>query len=206
MSLEKTLYLVDFSDCTAAIIAGGASTRMGGLPKGHIPVNGEPILAHLKKVLAALFPRTILICNDPARYASFGLETFPDVIADKGAPAGVHAALAHAPSDWIFAVGCDMPFVYPAAVQWMGAQRAHTYDAIVAAHKGRIESLHAFYRTTAFPAFDAAIRAGTPSFRDILHKVRTKTIPERDLLAAAMPLRTFWNINTPADLARLSKK
>ncbi|MBI3070643.1 MAG: molybdenum cofactor guanylyltransferase [Deltaproteobacteria bacterium] len=206
MVATKNLYQVNFDDCTAAIIAGGKAKRMGGVPKGLIQVSGEPILAHLKKMLASLFPRTIMICNDPAPYQSFGLEIFPDVIADRGAPGGVHAALAHASSDWIFAVGCDMPHIYPLAVQWIASHRAHFWDAVVVTHKARIESLHAFYRTTCFPAFDAAVRAGEPSFRDILKDLRTKTLHEKELLAAHMPLRTFWNINTPADLERVSEK
>ena len=206
MAAVKNISQVNLDDCTAAIIAGGKAKRMGGIPKGLIEVGGEPILAHLKKLLATLFPRTILICNDPAPYVSFALETHPDVIPNKGAPGGVHSALAHASSDWVFAVGCDMPHIYPAAIQWIAAHRAHFWDAVVVAHKARIESLHSFYRTTGFPAFDAALRAGDPNFRDILKNLRTKTLHEKELLAAHMPLRTFWNINTPADLERVAGK
>src|SRR5215213_9884328 len=95
-------------DVTLALIAGGQGARLGGVAKGLLRLQGQPLLAQLLK-LRPLFGEVLLVSNDPRPYAAWALPTVADVLPGRGAPGGVHAALAHARTAWVLAVGCDMP-------------------------------------------------------------------------------------------------
>src|SRR5688572_18613960 len=106
----------EYPDVTLAIIAGGLGRRLSGVPKGLLEVEGRTVLERLLS-LAPRFGDMLLVANAPERYARFGLRTVADVVQDKGAPGGVHAALVAARTPWVVAVACDMPFVTPGVLR-----------------------------------------------------------------------------------------
>ena len=97
-------------DVTLAILAGGQGRRLGGVPKGLLLRDGRPLLAHLL-TLAPRFADSVLVTSYPEPYQHFGVRTVADVVAQRGAPGGVHAALATARTPWVQVVAADMPFV-----------------------------------------------------------------------------------------------
>jgi molybdopterin-guanine dinucleotide biosynthesis protein A len=189
-------------DCTGVLMAGGRATRMGGLPKGLLRVGGEPIAARTARIFRTLFATTQLVVNEPAPYAALGLPTVSDRFPGKGAPGGVHAALAASGTGWIFVVGCDMPFLSAEAIRWLAGQRAGA-DAVLVRWRGLVEPLHALYSRACLPALEALLRAGDPSLRDLLAAVRTREIAEDAWRAVDPDGRSFENANTPEDAARL---
>src|SRR5512139_3143748 len=99
------------ADCTGALLAGGAAKRMGGGPKGLLRVAGEPLAARSVALFRRAFGRAIVVANDARPYADLGVPVVPDAIPGRGAPGGLHAALSAAGTPWVFAAGCDMPFL-----------------------------------------------------------------------------------------------
>src|SRR5512138_2692613 len=97
-----------FPDCTGALVAGGRATRLAGVPKGLLRVEGEPIAARTLRIFGGLFGARLVVANDPAPYAALGAPVVGDRFPGKGAPAGVHAALAAAATPWVFTAACDM--------------------------------------------------------------------------------------------------
>lgn len=191
-----------YPDVTGALVAGGRATRLGGAAKGLLLVDGEPIAARTLRLFRALFADALIVANDPAPYAALEAPIVPDAIAGKGAPGGLHAALAAARTEWVFAAGCDMPFVSEAGIALLAARRAGA-DAVVVASGAGLEPLHALWSARCLAPLERLLRAGDPSFRDLAAAVRARVIAEAEWRAIDPGKHAFENVNTPDDVARL---
>ena len=190
------------SDCTGALVAGGRATRLGGVAKGLLRVDGEPLAARALRLYRALFEDALVVANDPAPYAALGARVVADVIAGKGAPGGVHAALAAARTEWVFTAGCDMPFLSAEGIALLAARRAG-HDAVLVRFGGRLEPLHALWSRACLPAFERALRAGDASLQELSRLVNAAVIEEPEWRTIDPDGRAFANANTPDDLVRL---
>src|SRR3982750_106473 len=91
----------DFSNTTLAILAGGASSRMGS-HKSHLALNNKPILQHLLDELS--WPGPTLLITAPSREHPPAFECFTreliDPLPDMGPLGGLLTALKNATTDW----------------------------------------------------------------------------------------------------------
>ncbi|WP_434384876.1 molybdenum cofactor guanylyltransferase [Melittangium boletus] len=191
----------EFQEVTLAVIAGGRGVRLGGVAKGLLEVEGRAVVERVL-ALGALVGDVVLVANVPGPYARFGVRTVGDEVPERGAPGGVHAALAAARTAWVLAVACDMPFVTEAAVRVLLGARGPDMDAVAFTVAGRVEPLLAVYRQSLASAWGEALRAGEPSLRALLAQCQTRLLPEDALRAVDPDLRTVVSVNTPEDLAR----
>jgi molybdenum cofactor guanylyltransferase len=191
-----------FPDCTGVLVAGGAASRLGGIPKGLLRVSGEPIAARTLRLFGELFARSLIVANDAAPYAGFGVPVVPDVIAGKGAPGGLHAALRASTTPWVFTAACDMPFLASDPVAWL-ADRRSGVPAVAVIWGGRLEPLHAFWSRDCLPVLEEALRTGDPSMWALATSVGARFVGEQEWREVDPDGRAFANVNTPADAARL---
>ncbi|XXF78056.1 molybdenum cofactor guanylyltransferase [Myxococcaceae bacterium GXIMD 01537] len=192
-----------FADVTLAVVAGGRGERLGGVAKGLLEVGGRTVLERLLELAPWLgFGDVLLVANDAAPYARFGLRTVADVFAGKGAPGGVHAALKHARTPWVLAVACDMPFVRPEAVRLLFEARGPEVDAVCFSVSGRWEPLLAVYRAALAGPWGRVLQVEEPSLRALLSQSRTRVLPEDVLKQVDPEARSVVSVNTPEDLAR----
>lgn len=188
-------------DVTLAVIAGGRGTRLGGVAKGLLEVEGRPVLARVLD-LGDLCGEVLLVAGEPHPYARFGVRTVGDVLPGRGAPGGVHAALVQAHTEWVLAVACDMPFVTRAVVRVLLGARGPDVDAVCWRVDGRAEPLLALYRRALARPWGEALASGGPSLRALLEEARTAWLPEAALRAVDPEGRAVVSVNTPEDLAR----
>lgn len=97
---------------TGVILSGGRGMRMGGVEKGLLDWQGQPLLGHLIEALAPQVDDLLLNVNrEHARYAVFGrpLVTDDPCHAGQGPLAGVHAALKAVEAGCVVYVPCDLP-------------------------------------------------------------------------------------------------
>ena len=181
-------------DVTLAILAGGASRRLGGAPKGLLQIDGSSILERLL-TLRPLVAQVLLATTDPAPYADFGLTSVADPIRGKGAPGGLLAALEAATTPWVLAVGCDMPFVTAPVVERLLRARGPEVDAVCFEVAHRLEPLLAVYRSALHSRFREAL-SGAPSLTGLLVSVRTCVLPEQALVEVDPQLRSVVGVNT----------
>lgn len=189
-------------DCTGALVAGGKATRLGGAAKGLLRAGGEPIAARSLRLFAELFAGALVVANDPAPYAALGAPIVPDLVPGKGAPGGLHAALAAATTPWVFTAGCDMPFLSREGILLLAARRAGA-EAVLVEWGGRLEPLHALWSRACLPLVARLLAEGDPSLQHIGRAVRAVVVPEAEWRAIDPAGRAFENANTPADVARL---
>jgi molybdenum cofactor guanylyltransferase len=190
-----------YPDVTLAVVAGGQGRRLSGVPKGLLRLGEGTVLERLL-ALSPLFAEVMLIANAPEPYARFGLRTVSDEVPGKGAPGGVHAALAAARTSWVLAVACDMPFVSPEAVRVLLQARAPEVDAGCFTVGGRVEPLLAVYRASLAAPWGERLKEANPSLRELLSRGRARLLPEEALRAVDAELRSLVNVNTPEDLLR----
>ena len=98
---------------TALILAGGRGQRMGGRDKGLIDWQGEPLVAHVHRVLRPLTDDLVISCNrNQQAYRAYADQLVGDAEADYPGPlAGVIAGLKVARHEWVVLLACDAPLV-----------------------------------------------------------------------------------------------
>ncbi|OGS93457.1 MAG: hypothetical protein A2061_07855 [Gallionellales bacterium GWA2_59_43] len=189
------------TDCTAVILAGGDSRRMGR-DKAALPLHGKPLLQHVTDAVAQVFPQVIVSVRQPR--AGLDLPQVCDAQPDGGPLAGLAAALESIATPWLFAVGCDMPFVSPAVIEVL-ARRRVGHQAVVPLVQGHPQPLAAFYARECLAAIrDIQAGGGKQSLRALLERLDVCYVDEAQLREHDPQLRSFFDLDTPADVAAAS--
>jgi molybdenum cofactor guanylyltransferase len=103
--------MVDFS-ITGLILSGGLSTRMGGVDKGLIGLNDQPMIAHIINKLKKQVGQIYISANHHGDdYASFGYPVVKDLRDYFAGPlAGLEAVVEKIETPYLGVVPCDTPF------------------------------------------------------------------------------------------------
>jgi molybdenum cofactor guanylyltransferase len=189
------------SDVTIAVLAGGQSSRMGR-NKSFILLDGKPIIQHVLDRVRQLNYPTILITNTPDQYAEFDLPLAGDVLPGSGSLVGLHAALYHSPSAHTLCVACDMPLLNVNLLRYLIDLR-HEADIVVPLVAGRPENLHAVYSRDCLPMMAHQIADDNLKVNRLHTKLNVRYVDESGLRVYDPHLHSFFNINTPEDVARL---
>lgn len=183
---------------TLAVLAGGASTRMGR-NKALLPVAGRPLIAHIIERLRPIANEVLIIARDPTLYRFLNLPVVTDRYTGIGPLAGLHAALSAARGDLVALVACDMPFVRADVFAYL-IRLTYDVDVVMPRLGGREEPLHAVYRRqTCLPAVEAAIAEGKRRLIAFLPRVRVRYVDDHALRAVDSTLQSFVNVNTPEE-------
>jgi len=172
------------------ILAGGRATRLGGVAKHELVVDGETIFARQTRLLA---PRVAEILVAAPRDIA-GHRTVRDAVEGAGPLAGIAAGLAAARTPWLLVLAGDMPYLDEPLIDALLATD-DALDAIGVRARGLPEpllcTLHA--RVGAVVNRRLAARAFKASglFTDENLRVRWVDAPDAHVL---------HNINTPDDL------
>jgi molybdopterin-guanine dinucleotide biosynthesis protein A len=193
---------VPYPEISGALLAGGRATRMGGVAKGLLSLDGRPLLGRSLDLFARLFGGALLVTNDPAPYRAFDVATAPDLILGRGAPGGLHAALSAATTPWIFLAGCDMPFLSAEGIALLASRRGAA-RAVVPSWRGRLEPLHSLWSREALPLIGPALLAGEPSLWRLATLTGAVIVEDEDWAKVDPQGLAFQNANTEAEAARL---
>lgn len=194
---------VKIQGVTAAILAGGASSRMG-TNKALLKVDGDTIISRSYQTLARLFHDVIIVTNTPEEYAFLPCRKVPDIYPGIGSIAGLHSALAHSKSERTFVSACDMPFVEPDTIRYLCELQQSGYDAVIPYSAGGQEPLHAVYSIKCKDVFENAILGNERKILDILARMNTRLVPWDEIQRASGSVRSFLNINTPEEFSAIS--
>jgi len=188
----------------AAILAGGRSRRMG-TDKALLLLDGTPLIEHVIARLRPLIPE-ILIVGDPAgAYGCFGVPVISDPSPDQGPLAGIRTALMNTDAPLVFCCACDMPFLETALVGHLLALAERGAAAVVPRVRGEREPLCAVYTREALPAIEAELATGGHRILDVFLRMPMHYVEEDELRHYDQALRSFVNVNTPDDLARVRR-
>lgn len=182
--------------CTLVILAGGRSRRMGR-DKAGLPAGDGTLIEHLVRRLASV-AADIIIAGGPSVWEVDGVRKVEDRYPGLGPLAGIHAGLLAASRSWVWVVACDLPDVEPG----LGALlcgRAVGVEAVVPRVDDRPEALCAVYDRSLAPRIASFLQAGKRRVQDLLAQLDVRYVPAAELRQVDPELRSFRNLNTPAD-------
>ena len=175
------------------IFIGGAARRMGGFPKGRLPVagSGQPIVLHLA-ALAQSLDLPVVLVGEHAAYHDLGLPFVPDQPAGIGPLGGLAALLTAASGSEVIALACDMPFVSAQILTRLLAVDLREADvvAVQTSPEAPLESFLARYRPTVLAPLTQAIAHGERSLQRLLRSLRVVALP---LSEAEQAVRKDWD-------------
>ncbi|MBA3394829.1 MAG: molybdenum cofactor guanylyltransferase [Deltaproteobacteria bacterium] len=187
-------------DVTALIVAGGRATRLGGVDKRELVVDGQTIF---ERQCAVLAPRVAEIVVSTARDVA-GFRTVRDPVADGGPLAGIAAGLAAATTPWLLVVAGDMPYLSAAVIDLVLAQAGDAATDAVGVKLGEVpEPLVCVLRVAACrPVVEARLAACQLRAAELLTggELRVYWLDEAAVRRVDPELRAFLSINEAADL------
>ena len=189
--------------CSGAVLAGGASRRFGR-DKAHAMVGGKPLVSYVVETLQILFEDVLIVTDQPLRYENFDVTVVSDVVRGAGCLGGLLTALVHAKAQRCFVVACDMPFLNGALVRKM-LGRCEGYDVVVPDVGGELQPLHAFYSRRCIGPIEEGLAEGKARILDLYPKVATLCLQAGVWEEVDPENRSFVNIGTPEDLARVQQ-
>jgi molybdopterin-guanine dinucleotide biosynthesis protein A len=185
-------------NASALILAGGESRRMGQ-DKAQMLFNERPLLQSMISIMQPLFVEVMISVRQPR--PEITLPQVCDVAAQHGPLAGLVSGLERVKTPWLFAVACDMPFVTPAVISYLAQQRTNA-QVVVPMVQGYAQPLCAFYAANCLvPARDCLYANGKHSLRALLEKLQVCYVSEDELKTVDPTLRSFFDLDTPQDLA-----
>jgi molybdenum cofactor guanylyltransferase len=184
-----------------AIIAGGHSTRMGGVEKSFLALAGATLLERTLSRLRFQVDDVVINANgDASRFAATGVIVVGDVLTDVGTPlAGLHAALSYGASqgfDAVVTVPSDAPFLPLDLVKRL-LEGGEETGAAIARSAGQDHYLTGIWTTAMAKPLGRLIE--TEDMKRV-QNFATRAKAEK-VVWAAVPHDPFFNINTPEDLA-----
>jgi molybdopterin-guanine dinucleotide biosynthesis protein A len=188
--------------CTGAILAGGQSSRMDGVPKGLLEVAGLRLIDRVAESLRRASDDVILVANDPGAGGWLpGVKRVTDARPGLGALSGIHAALQAADGDLLI-VAWDTPFVPGELLRALRTAGESQGGGMVAPASGSpwgFEPLCVWLGRDALGAVEALLDAGDGRTGALGERLALTTV---DASSWGNPDDILFNVNTPADLAR----
>lgn len=185
---------------SAVILSGGRATRMGGLDKGLVNLNGKPLVKHVIERIQPQVDELFINANrELDTYKSFGISVFTDEQAGFIGPlAGFYVGLSQAKHPYLLTVPCDSPYI-PMDIAnrlYRGLSELNV-DIAMAKSNGDTHPVISLCRTSTLPSLVTAIQAGERKVSAWQKSLRYTEVIFNDSAEA------FINLNTLQDIARL---
>lgn len=188
----------DLADITALVLCGGKSSRMSGLDKGLVELNGSAMILHTLQQLSGLLPRIFISANqNQAKYQNLGYPVIADVKPDSGPLAGILSAMQTVTSRYLLITPCDTPFISRNICLRLIQARKKSDSLIQVAHDGKqLQTLHALLDLT-----DGILQYSLEDYLETDRKVQLWYEQNQFNAVDCSDLAgQFKNINTPDEL------
>jgi molybdopterin-guanine dinucleotide biosynthesis protein A len=159
----------------AGIFVGGRGLRMGGLPKGLLPLSdGSTLLQRLLRTLEQTgFGVPVVLVGDAEAYTAFDTPALADAPAGIGPLGGLRALVLQASAEGrpgALALSCDLPFISSGLLVRLIHEQP---DALALAPRDETlwSPLTARYSVQALPAIEGAIRDGEHSLQRLFARL-----------------------------------
>jgi FdhD protein/molybdopterin-guanine dinucleotide biosynthesis protein A len=193
----------DWGEITVAVLAGGASRRMGA-NKSFVELTGKPLVQHTLERVRDLNAPMLLITNTPDLYNHFDIPMVGDVVPGKGSLGGIYSALLNSRTPYTVCVACDMPFLDVDLLNYLLSLRKG-FDAVVPMIDGQPQGLHAVYHRHCIEPIRELMDRNELRITGLFDRLRVRLVGEAAIRAIDPELRSFTNLNTPEELERVRR-
>jgi molybdenum cofactor guanylyltransferase len=195
---------------TALILAGGQARRMGGIDKGLLELNGRAMISHVVSAIQPHVQQVLISANrNQDQYEALtgctvlsdqaGLSEFAGRF--EGPLAGMLAGLTVAETDYMLCLPCDSPLITADLIQRLSDSLSREQaDLSVASDGERLQPVFALLNRQLHPSLLAFLQQGG-------RKIDRWYAQHRMAIADCTDLRAlFLNINTPEDRHALAQQ
>jgi len=191
-------------------LAGGWSSRIGQ-DKCQLKIGNRTILKIIIGKLSSFCDEIILVTNDPEAHEkvlrfSCGakIKAVRDRIPYQGPLEGILAGLSEASSFYSLVVACDMPFLNVELLKYL-VKESHDADVVIPESPEGPEPLHAVYSKNCISPIEKKLAEGDFRIVSFFDEVKVKHIGKDEVIKLDPHHLSFFNINTPEDLAYARK-
>lgn len=186
---------MEYNNCTAVILCGGNSSRMG-FDKSLLEIKGEFALLKTYKEINNFFQNVILVTNKKDKFPEdfSNIKIIEDSYVGRGPLGALVTALESVETKYIFLLACDIPNINSYLIQEMG-QYMNTHEIIICKEKEKMEPLFAFYSNSCLPIFKEQLKGDNWRIRKEFDKFSVKVIELKEE-------EKINNINRPEDLIK----
>ncbi|MGH9398898.1 MAG: molybdenum cofactor guanylyltransferase [Thermoanaerobaculia bacterium] len=179
----------------AAVLAGGASRRMG-TSKAALAYGNATLLEHQTRRLAGVFGQVYAVVKEQPGFATGPARVLLDGSADYAPIYGLVRALEEA-EDRIFVLAVDLPVVTPGLMRAIAARSlSSAAPAVVPRADGRLQPLAAVWRRCALEAARRRIASGDLSLHGLAEEIGAEIVAEEEWRRADPSGNSFANLNT----------
>jgi molybdenum cofactor guanylyltransferase len=175
-----------------------------GVDKATISFDGTTLLERALARLDVVCNPVLIAAGDTALRVA-GRPSVADTVRGAGPLGGLAAALRASPHRLIAVVAVDLPWIDSRLIRMLAARIGDSDVAVCETGHG-IEPLHAVYATSILAAAETALTRSDRSLRRLIEQSNAVRITEREWRDAGISDRFTRNINTPDDLAEVSRK
>ncbi len=174
-----------------------------GRDKATIQVGSTTLIRHAYDVAKEIFSEIMIVSSLHSAIEGIEARIVKDVLPVSGSLTGIVTALLYADTPYVFVLGCDMPFLTPAAVRYIVSE-VHGEQIIVPETKEGFEPMHAVYHRSCLPTLLSAIERGHMKVSRLFPFFCVKSVPSNPLFFNN-GVSVFTNINTWEELTRAER-
>jgi molybdenum cofactor guanylyltransferase len=200
----------DIAPLSAAILAGGQSSRMG-TDKAMLALNSDalPLIVQTRDRARDVAAEVFVVASNRPAYERFGMQVVPDDFPAGGTLGAIATAVRHARHEHCLVLACDLPFLNLQFLRWMMRQ-PRDYDVLIPKTRGEsrqgggliFHTLHAIYSKRCLSPMMAQLETGRRQIIGFFDKVNVCPIEEAQIRRYDPELRTLFNANTPDAFAQ----
>jgi molybdopterin-guanine dinucleotide biosynthesis protein A len=179
----------------AAVLAGGASRRMGR-PKAALSYGAETLVEFQTRRLSGIFEEVFVVAKEAPDFPVGPARVILDRVPERAAIHGLVRALEEA-ADRVFVLGVDLPAVPPALLRAISARALGSASPCVLPRaEGRLQPLAAVWRRSVLEAARRRIAAGELSLHGLAESVGGEILEEAAWRELDPSGTAFANLNT----------
>ncbi len=186
--------------CSGVILAGGLSRRFSGINKAFLEVGGRRMIDSVYDVFKSVFDDIIIVTNQPWLYLDLDATLAADIFPVRSSLTGIHAGLFYSGNPFIFAAACDTPFLQADLVRLILSRIEPGAGVIAPETAAGMEPLCTAYAKTCLPVVERHLEQKIYKIQSFFKSLRVIRVPEETLRVADPELKSFFNINTAAEL------
>jgi molybdenum cofactor guanylyltransferase len=191
-------------DFSAALLAGGRSSRMGR-DKAFLQINGMPLWRRQRQILHELGPSEIFVSGPTqAEWVENGLEIVADAGRDAGPLGALVAVLRRSKNTHSLVLAVDLPNMTTDFLRQVLAMCSDDVG-VVPYGNDQFEPLATVYPARCLALAESCLNSGHYSLQQLARRAVTAGLMRtREIAEGEESL--FFNLNTQADLAAIAKK
>jgi molybdopterin-guanine dinucleotide biosynthesis protein A len=191
------------SRAIAAVLAGGAGSRLGGA-KAKTQLAGRPLLSYPVQAGLEAGLETLVVAKPSTELPELPVPVVEEPEHPRHPLCGVVAALRFAarrdPAPDVLVLACDMPFLTAELLSWL----ARLEGAAVAEAEGRLQPLLSRCTVAQRSGLERALEEGS-STANALAAPPARVLRESELARFGDPGRLAFNVNDETDLGLASR-